>query len=45
VSSPFEDSSDVGSPGVDGPPVMPKDPYAYMLGLKRLHGFLEVTAA
>ncbi|GKB23896.1 hypothetical protein Tco_0863297, partial [Tanacetum coccineum] len=30
VSSPFEDSSDVGSPGVDGPPVMPKDPYAYI---------------
>ncbi|GJW95642.1 hypothetical protein Tco_0175314 [Tanacetum coccineum] len=30
VSSPFEDSSDVGSPGVDGPPVMPEDPYAYI---------------
>ncbi|GJY12115.1 hypothetical protein Tco_0381424 [Tanacetum coccineum] len=30
VSSPFEDSSDVGSPGVDRPPVMPKDPYAYI---------------
>ncbi|GJS08089.1 ribonuclease H-like domain-containing protein [Tanacetum coccineum] len=31
VSSPFEDSSDVGSPGVDGPPMMPEDPYAYIL--------------
>ncbi|GKG39213.1 hypothetical protein Tco_0463358 [Tanacetum coccineum] len=30
VSSPFEDSSDVGSQGVDGPPVMPEDPYAYI---------------
>ncbi|GKC92725.1 hypothetical protein Tco_1158167 [Tanacetum coccineum] len=30
VSSPFEDSSYVGSPGVDGPPMMPKDPYAYI---------------
>ncbi|GJV31749.1 hypothetical protein Tco_1392149 [Tanacetum coccineum] len=31
VSSPFEDSSDVGSPGVDGPAVMPEDPYAYIV--------------
>ncbi|GJX88488.1 hypothetical protein Tco_0340502 [Tanacetum coccineum] len=31
VSSLFEDSSDVGSPGVDGPPVMLEDPYAYMV--------------
>ncbi|GKE51572.1 hypothetical protein Tco_1486728 [Tanacetum coccineum] len=23
--------SDIGSPGVDGPPVMPKDPYAYVV--------------
>ncbi|GJT83274.1 putative reverse transcriptase domain-containing protein [Tanacetum coccineum] len=30
VSSPFKDSSDVGSQGVDGPPVMPEDPYAYI---------------
>ncbi|GKF07699.1 hypothetical protein Tco_0041923, partial [Tanacetum coccineum] len=30
VSSPFEDSSDVGSPGVNGLPVMPEDPYAYI---------------
>ncbi|GKA98091.1 hypothetical protein Tco_0825985, partial [Tanacetum coccineum] len=28
VSSPFEDGSDIGSPGVDGPPIMPEDPYA-----------------
>ncbi|GKF74224.1 hypothetical protein Tco_0220556 [Tanacetum coccineum] len=31
VSSPFKDSSDVGSPGVDGPPVMSEDPYAYIV--------------
>ncbi|GJU18334.1 hypothetical protein Tco_1146300 [Tanacetum coccineum] len=31
VSSPFTDLSDIGSPGVDGPPVMPEDPYAYMV--------------
>ncbi|GKC30045.1 hypothetical protein Tco_1037339 [Tanacetum coccineum] len=31
VSSPFEDGSDIGSPGVDGPPIMPEDPYAYIM--------------
>ncbi|GJQ99437.1 hypothetical protein Tco_0522422 [Tanacetum coccineum] len=31
VSSPFADLSDIGSPGVDGPLVMPKDPYAYVV--------------
>ncbi|GKE83132.1 hypothetical protein Tco_1553132, partial [Tanacetum coccineum] len=31
VSSPFVDLSDIGSPGVDGPPVMPEDPYAYVV--------------
>ncbi|GJS33059.1 putative reverse transcriptase domain-containing protein [Tanacetum coccineum] len=31
VSSPFVDLSDIRSPGVDGPPVMPEDPYAYMV--------------
>ncbi|GJR21114.1 hypothetical protein Tco_0862127 [Tanacetum coccineum] len=30
VSSPFRRLSDIGSPGVDGPPVMPKDSYAYV---------------
>ncbi|GKD99295.1 hypothetical protein Tco_1387279, partial [Tanacetum coccineum] len=30
VSSPFESLSDIGSSGVDGPPVMPEDPYAYV---------------
>ncbi|GKG13232.1 hypothetical protein Tco_0350192, partial [Tanacetum coccineum] len=25
------DRSDIGSPGVDGPPIMPKDPYAYIV--------------
>ncbi|GKC87599.1 hypothetical protein Tco_1148248, partial [Tanacetum coccineum] len=28
--SPFGGLSDIGSPGVDGPPVMPEDPYAYV---------------
>ncbi|GJV53937.1 hypothetical protein Tco_1449678 [Tanacetum coccineum] len=31
VSSPFGGLSDIGSPRVDGPPVMPEDPYAYVL--------------
>ncbi|GKC49413.1 hypothetical protein Tco_1072158 [Tanacetum coccineum] len=31
VSGPFEDGSDIGSPGVDGPPIMPEDPYAYIM--------------
>ncbi|GJV14869.1 hypothetical protein Tco_1360192 [Tanacetum coccineum] len=31
VSSPFADLLDIGSPGVDGPPVMPEDPYAYVV--------------
>ncbi|GJS11003.1 putative ribonuclease H-like domain-containing protein [Tanacetum coccineum] len=31
VSSPFVDLPDIGSPGVDGPPVMPEDPYAYVV--------------
>ncbi|GJT96244.1 hypothetical protein Tco_1091762 [Tanacetum coccineum] len=30
VSSPFMDLPDIGSPGVDGPPVMPEDLYAYV---------------
>ncbi|GJS13085.1 hypothetical protein Tco_0407557 [Tanacetum coccineum] len=31
VSSPFGGLSDIGSPGVDGPLVMPEDPYAYVV--------------
>ncbi|GJU64255.1 hypothetical protein Tco_1246090 [Tanacetum coccineum] len=31
VPSPFEGLSDIGSPRVDGPPVMPEDPYAYVV--------------
>ncbi|GKD03974.1 hypothetical protein Tco_1178948, partial [Tanacetum coccineum] len=31
VSSPFTDLSNIGSPRVDGPPVMPEDPYAYVV--------------
>ncbi|GKD19570.1 hypothetical protein Tco_1208728 [Tanacetum coccineum] len=30
VSSPFEDLSDIGSPGVDGLPMMPEDTHAYV---------------
>ncbi|GKF61922.1 hypothetical protein Tco_0181976, partial [Tanacetum coccineum] len=31
ISSPFADLSNIGSPGVDGPPIMPDDPYAYVV--------------
>ncbi|GKF45401.1 hypothetical protein Tco_0131953, partial [Tanacetum coccineum] len=31
VSSPFGGLSDIRSPRVDGPPVMPEDPYAYVV--------------
>ncbi|GJY68286.1 retrovirus-related pol polyprotein from transposon TNT 1-94 [Tanacetum coccineum] len=38
VSSPFEDGSDIGSLGVDGPPLCQRDPYAYIRGcLSGLH--------
>ncbi|GJS79264.1 hypothetical protein Tco_0729145 [Tanacetum coccineum] len=36
VSSPFADLSDIRSPGVDEPPVMPKDPYAYVVAAFQL---------
>ncbi|GKD01153.1 hypothetical protein Tco_1171427, partial [Tanacetum coccineum] len=28
---PVEDDSDIGSPGIDGPPIMTEDPYAYIM--------------
>nr|GFA74168.1 hypothetical protein [Tanacetum cinerariifolium] len=31
MSSSYGGLSDIGSPGVDGPPVMPEDPYAYVV--------------
>ncbi|GKE60067.1 hypothetical protein Tco_1510434 [Tanacetum coccineum] len=31
VSIPIEDDSDIGSPGINGPPIMPEDPYAYIM--------------
>ncbi|GKC59125.1 hypothetical protein Tco_1086723, partial [Tanacetum coccineum] len=31
VSSPFGGLSDIRSPGVDGPPMTPEDPYAYVV--------------
>ncbi|GJW38925.1 ribonuclease H-like domain-containing protein, partial [Tanacetum coccineum] len=30
---PVEDDSDIGSPGIDGPPIMPEDPYAYIMAV------------
>ncbi|GKG18202.1 hypothetical protein Tco_0372500, partial [Tanacetum coccineum] len=31
VTIPVEDDSDIGSPGVDEPPIMPEDLYAYIM--------------
>ncbi|GJZ92677.1 hypothetical protein Tco_0664742 [Tanacetum coccineum] len=31
ISIPVEDDSDIGSPRVDGPPIMPEHPYAYIM--------------
>ncbi|GJT09673.1 hypothetical protein Tco_0856715 [Tanacetum coccineum] len=31
VSILVEDDSDIGSPGINGPPIMPEDPYAYIM--------------
>ncbi|GKF09047.1 hypothetical protein Tco_0043271, partial [Tanacetum coccineum] len=31
VSILVEDDSDIGSPGIDRPPIMPEDPYAYIM--------------
>ncbi|GKD31285.1 hypothetical protein Tco_1242063, partial [Tanacetum coccineum] len=36
VSSSFEDRSDIGSPGVDGPPIMLEDPYAYIMAAYKI---------
>ncbi|GJV84882.1 hypothetical protein Tco_1524780 [Tanacetum coccineum] len=33
ISSPYEDSSNMGSPGVEGPPMMPEDPHAYVVAI------------
>ncbi|GJY39863.1 hypothetical protein Tco_0426227, partial [Tanacetum coccineum] len=33
VSSPYEDSSDMGSPGVEGSPMMLEDPHAYVVAI------------
>ncbi|GKE98818.1 hypothetical protein Tco_0022169, partial [Tanacetum coccineum] len=33
VSSLFDGLSDIGYPGVDGPPIMPVDPYAYVVAV------------
>ncbi|GKG08777.1 hypothetical protein Tco_0334609, partial [Tanacetum coccineum] len=31
VSIPVKDDSDIGSPGINEPPIMPEDPYAYIM--------------
>ncbi|GKF93767.1 hypothetical protein Tco_0283467, partial [Tanacetum coccineum] len=31
VSILVEDDSDIGSPGIDGPPILPEDPYLYIM--------------
>ncbi|GKF81976.1 hypothetical protein Tco_0243632, partial [Tanacetum coccineum] len=31
VSIPVEDDSNIGSPGINRPPIMPEDPYAYII--------------
>ncbi|GKG22670.1 hypothetical protein Tco_0387973, partial [Tanacetum coccineum] len=31
VPFPVKDDSDIGSPGIDGSPIMPEDPYAYIM--------------
>ncbi|GKA91831.1 hypothetical protein Tco_0813756, partial [Tanacetum coccineum] len=33
VSSPYKDLSDMGSPGVEGPPMIPEDPHAYVVAI------------
>ncbi|GJY27224.1 hypothetical protein Tco_0401950, partial [Tanacetum coccineum] len=33
VPSLYEDSSNMGSPGVEGPPMMPQDPHAYVVAI------------
>ncbi|GJR11535.1 putative reverse transcriptase domain-containing protein [Tanacetum coccineum] len=33
VSNPYKNSSDMGSPGVEGPPMMPEDPHAYVVAI------------
>ncbi|GJV11573.1 putative reverse transcriptase domain-containing protein [Tanacetum coccineum] len=46
VSSPFEDGSDIGSPGVDGPPIMPEDPlWLYIMGCYQVNHRLDYTLA
>ncbi|GKB51011.1 hypothetical protein Tco_0901764 [Tanacetum coccineum] len=45
LTSVSEDDSDIGSPGVDGPPIMPEDPYAYiMAAYGPLHASTSPTA-
>ncbi|GKF86861.1 hypothetical protein Tco_0254688, partial [Tanacetum coccineum] len=41
VSIPVEDDSDIGSPGVNGPPIMPEDPYAYIMATYEVPTWLD----
>ncbi|GJS71125.1 hypothetical protein Tco_0703966 [Tanacetum coccineum] len=43
VSSPLEDGSDIGSPGADGLPIMPEDPYAYIMAAYQVPPSLDYT--
>ncbi|GJW73951.1 hypothetical protein Tco_0133321, partial [Tanacetum coccineum] len=43
VSIPVEDDSDIGSPGVNGPPIMPKDAYAYIMAAYEVPPSLDPT--
>ncbi|GKC40829.1 hypothetical protein Tco_1053213 [Tanacetum coccineum] len=38
VPFPVKDDSDIGSPGIDGPPIMPEDPYAYIMAAYEVPG-------
>ncbi|GKF31324.1 hypothetical protein Tco_0101122, partial [Tanacetum coccineum] len=43
VSSPFGGLSDIGSLGVDGPPVMLEDPYAYVIAADKCTDKTKIT--
>ncbi|GJT04159.1 hypothetical protein Tco_0838621 [Tanacetum coccineum] len=45
VSIPVEDDSDIGSPGINGPPIMPEDLYAYIMTAYQVHHRLTTYLA
>ncbi|GKA06742.1 putative reverse transcriptase domain-containing protein [Tanacetum coccineum] len=44
VSNPFADLLDIGSSGVDGPPVMLEDPYAYVVAASQAPSSLDYVS-